>query len=137
MGSHADAIQVFYIDEQLYFFILTLTKISILLFFLRVFPDQKFRRWVFIMIGVNIVWGIVANAMTIFQCWPVSHFWNRWDGTFEGRCNAANVQAYVTSLMSMALDIAIMALPFPQLLKLHMSLKKKLHIMVMFAVGIL
>lgn len=43
----------------------------------------------------------------------------------------------MSAALNIALDLAILGLPMPELYKLALSRKKKIHIMAMFGVGLL
>lgn len=75
---------------------------------------------------------IIIFLMTVFSCHPVAYFWNR---DLHGQCLDVNALAYANSGMSIAQDLIIIALPLPVLTKLNMSIKKKIEVGFMFAVG--
>jgi hypothetical protein len=70
--------------------------------------------------------------MTVFSCHPVAYFWDR---DLHGQCLDVNALAYANSGMSIAQDLIVIALPLPVLTKLNMSMKKKIGVVFMFAVG--
>lgn len=122
-------------DEVIYFFIIPTTKISILCFYLRIFPQRPFRTAVFIVIGLNVGYFVTFFFTTIFQCRPVHGAWTRWDDSFHGHCSAVNAQGWVTAALNLALDIATLGLPLRPLAKLSLSLRRKLMVMFMFSLG--
>lgn len=75
---------------------------------------------------------IIIFLMTISSCHPVAYFWDR---DLHGQCLDVNALAYANSGMSIAQDLIIIALPLPVLTKLNMSMKKKIGVGFMFAVG--
>jgi hypothetical protein len=121
-----------YIAENLYVVILGLVKVSILVFYLGIFPQTWFQ---------YMTWGAIAfvgistttlSFLTIFQCKPVAYFWNR---DLHGTCIDINALAYANSAMSIVQDILVVAIPIPALNKLQLGRKKKLAVLFMFAVG--
>lgn len=121
-----------YIAENVYVVILGLVKVSILTFYLGVFPHTWFRRttWgAIIFIGISTA---TLSFLTIFQCKPVAYFWNK---DLHGTCININALAYANSAMSIVQDILIVVLPIPVLIKLQLGRKKKLAVLFMFAVG--
>lgn len=50
---------------------LPLTKISILLFYLRIFPKKQMKIAIWALIGFNIAYLIVFEVISIFQCTPI------------------------------------------------------------------
>ncbi|KAH8673438.1 hypothetical protein BX600DRAFT_205209 [Xylariales sp. PMI_506] len=126
---------IYYWDEILYNFVIPCTKVSILCFYLRIFPAKGFRMWVYSLIAANVAYFIAFDLATIFQCTPIDGAWLDWDGEWDGVCRDVNLQAWVAAAVSIALDIATIILPMPELWKLNLSIKKKLQVMSMFAVG--
>jgi hypothetical protein len=129
--------QIYYFDEILYNFVIPMTKISILCFYLRIFPQRRFKICAYILIATNIGYLIAFELVTIFQCTPIYLAWDNWDGTQEGTCRDVTLQAWVAAAVSIVLDVATIALPMPELWKLNLSIWKKVQVMLMFAVGLL
>lgn len=126
----------YYFGEIFYVVALGVSKISILFFYLRVFPAKEFRTLIWIVMAFAVVYTIVFGIVTALQCWPVSHAWNQWDGLHEGHCNNIHIQGYVAAAVNIALDTVVMVLPLKHLANLNMDLKKKMMVMAMFSVGI-
>ncbi|KAJ3569068.1 hypothetical protein NPX13_g6206 [Xylaria arbuscula] len=114
---------------------LPLTRISILFFYLRVFP-QKHIRWAsYALIGLNGANLIAFVLATVFQCSPIYGAWTFWDGTFQGHCNNLHLQSWVQAGINIALDLVTIILPLPSLAKLSASRGRKIRIIIMFALG--
>ncbi|KAI0014496.1 hypothetical protein F4779DRAFT_612785 [Xylariaceae sp. FL0662B] len=128
--------QLYYWDEMIYLTALALTKISVLFFYLKVFPRRSFRICVWVLIAINVVWALSYDFLLIFQCNPIPGAWKHWDGEFEAKCININILGWSAAAINIALDIAIIFLPLPELFSLSMSTKKKVQIMAMFAVGL-
>lgn len=114
-----------------------LTKISILCFYLRIFPERRFRIATYVVIGLNISYLIVFVLISVFQCRPLPGAWLHWDGEGHYKCNDINAQGWASAIINMILDIVVMALPLRQLYKLNLSKTKKAYVMCMFGLGIL
>ncbi|CEN59242.1 hypothetical protein ASPCAL01694 [Aspergillus calidoustus] len=127
---------IYFFDECLYLTGIALTKISILCFYLRVFPRREFRILVYIAIGINVAYIIVFDLISIFQCSPVQGAWHRWDETGDYKCNNINAQGWSSAAVNMALDIMVMALPIKELYGLNLSWRRKVFVMCMFSLGI-
>lgn len=128
--------KMYYWGEWTYLVIAAGYKIGILLFLLRIFPEKRFRVVVWCLIVFNAAWGVASVAMTIFQCWPIRKAWD-WEQKVEGRCNDKHAQAWTAAAMGIVLDLVILLLPIPSLIKLQLSGKKKLGLLGMFSCGIL
>lgn len=128
---------LFYIDESFYLAILSLTKISILLFSMRIFPQQGFRRACIACIAWIAASGLAFLFMQIFQCWPLDFIWLGWKGGYKGEHTCLNVHAltYSAAAFGIAQDIVILILPIPLLTQLHASKRKRSQILFMFSLG--
>ncbi|EOD49529.1 putative cfem domain-containing protein [Neofusicoccum parvum] len=131
-----NVLKFYYFGEIFYVVALGISKISILFFYLRVFPAKDFRNIIFAVMGLSVAYTIAFGFATAFQCWPISYAWTQWDGLHEGRCNDIHLQGWVAAAINIALDTVVMVLPLKHLANLNMDLKKKLMVMAMFSVGI-
>lgn len=129
--------QIYFWDELIYLSILPLTKISILCFYLRIFPEPRFRVFTYIAIALNVGYLIAFVLISVFQCRPIAGAWLHWDGEGNYQCNNINAQGWASAIINMVLDIMVMLLPLRQLYKLKLSWKKKAYVMCMFGLGIL
>lgn len=127
----------FYIMAWLYFLQVTLVKLSIITFYLRIFPAKEVQRLLWGTFIFTSLWGFSFVITAIFQCWPVHYFWTKWDGMHEGSCASANSISWSNASMNIALDLWILAIPLWQLKSLHLHWKKKIGVAVMFCVGTL
>jgi hypothetical protein len=117
--------------------ILGFCKVSILLFYLRIFPSRNFKITSYTILGVVIISTVIVEFLTLFQCTPVSYNWEGWKESGSGKCTDPNSQTYASSSVNIALDFIILLLPIPWLLKLQVSLRYKLNVILMFSIGIL
>ncbi|KAL4951907.1 hypothetical protein BDW69DRAFT_201095 [Aspergillus filifer] len=115
----------------------TLTRISILFFYRRIFsplePSLKIALaagGLFTLSYPLIVWITMANA-----CKPVSFFWTQFSGT-AGKCININQFFLAAGILNMLNDFFILVLPFPRIIRLQMTTKKKIAICGIMAVGI-
>lgn len=122
---------------MIYITALAVTKVSILVFYLKVFPKRSFRIWVYLLIGLNICYALAYDLVLVFQCSPIDGAWRAWDQEYEAKCISINILGWSAAAINIALDLATIILPLPELLRLSMSIKRKLQIMLMFAVGFL
>ncbi len=126
-----------WIFSALYFTNLAIVKLAFLLFYLRVFAKPLVRQVLWGTIFTVIGWGVLFVFVTIFQCAPISYYWNRWDGLREGSCMNPSAVAWANGAISIALDIWIIGIPLSQLNGLNLDWKKKLGVGAMFCVGLL
>jgi hypothetical protein len=126
----------YFLGEIFYVTGLGVSKISILFFYLRVFPAKSFRTLTYGVMALCVAYTIAFFIATLFQCRPISMAWDQWDGLHEGKCNDIHLQGWIAAAINIFLDILVMGLPMKHLAALNMSLKKKLMVMAMFGVGI-
>ncbi|KAI5456755.1 hypothetical protein BGZ63DRAFT_517585 [Mariannaea sp. PMI_226] len=125
----------FYVMAVLYFLQVTLLKLALLFFYLRIFPATPIRRLLWGTVIFNCLFGLVFVIVTIFQCQPVDYFWTKWDGEHTGKCMDINAIAWSNSGISIALDIWMLAIPISQLKSLNLDWRKKVGVGLMFSVG--
>ncbi|KAI1845049.1 hypothetical protein JX265_008366 [Neoarthrinium moseri] len=125
----------FYVMMALYFLQVTLLKMSLLFFYVRIFPDRMIKRLIWGTVAFNACFGLFFVLISIFQCQPISFYWTKWDGEHEGKCLSINGIAWSNAAVSIALDIWMLGIPLSQLRTLHMHWKKKIGVALMFIVG--
>jgi hypothetical protein len=136
--SPADITQLlryFNVVATLYFATLTLLKLSIIFFYIKVFTTKGAKRLLWSTAIFTFLWGFAYVIVAIFQCRPVSYFWKRWDGLHEGQCLNINAITLSNAGMSIALDFWSLGIPLWQLRKLQMHWKQKVSVSLMFGVG--
>lgn len=76
----------FYVLQILYVIGLPMVKLSLLFFYLRVFPARPVRRVLWGTIVLILLYTVTFLFISIFECTPVSFFWESWDGEHKGKC---------------------------------------------------
>ncbi|KAJ3537025.1 hypothetical protein NM208_g6480 [Fusarium decemcellulare] len=132
-----NALRYLWITGMFYFAQCTLVKLTIIAFFLRIFPSRGVQRLLWATFILTTLWGFICILLLIFQCKPTSYFWTGWDGLHEGSCFNASAGSWANASISIALDIWILAIPLWQLRTLNLHWKKKAGVAVMFCVGAL
>ncbi|KAH8589850.1 hypothetical protein B0O99DRAFT_522425, partial [Bisporella sp. PMI_857] len=123
---------LYYVSQMLYVGTKALAKISILLLFLRIFPDERFR----LATKIFLVW-ILCAAFTFFiaialQCIPVHAVW---DMSVRGKCINLSALVFSGAGLSIFEDTVIILLPVFELKSLRLTLAKRLLIIFVFAMG--
>jgi hypothetical protein len=126
--------KAFYVSVVLYRASLVAVKICFLLHYLRLFPLGNVRKLCFILLAITAIWGILQLLLVIFQCRPVSGFW---DKTIDSACLPMPPQWYIHAAGNIATDIAIFALPLPVLNTLALPFHEKLLVLGVFSLGFL
>ncbi|KAI6781621.1 CFEM domain-containing protein [Emericellopsis cladophorae] len=128
-------LKYFYGMAILYFVETALVKLSIIAFYMRIFPARNTQRLLWGTFWFASAWGVCYVVLAIFQCRPVSYFWLKWDGLHEGQCLEANAIAWSNAIMNICLDVWILAVPLWELRSLQLHWKKKVGVALMFCVG--
>jgi hypothetical protein len=126
----------YFLGEIFYVTGLGISKISILFFYLRVFPAKNFRSLTYSVMVLCGAYTVAFFVATLLQCRPISMAWDQWDGLHKGTCNDIHLQGWIAAAINIFLDALVMGLPMKHLAALNMSLKKKVMVMSMFGVGI-
>ncbi|KAI1370552.1 hypothetical protein F4677DRAFT_350367 [Hypoxylon crocopeplum] len=129
IGDLSTVFQLLYAYTYVYAGSVSFTKLSILLFYRRLF--QRGTKWFHIRLGIAFflcvgypltIWLVMA-----FVCKPVSHFWTQFSGT-TGQCVDINTAFMVLTVVNMVNDIIVLMVPIPEILQLQMSTNKKVAV---------
>ncbi|KAL1861693.1 hypothetical protein Daus18300_008661 [Diaporthe australafricana] len=127
---------LFYVAEFAYVIESSLTKVSIVCLYLRIFPKQNFRRLCFALLALIACFCVVFVVSLLCYCQPFSYVWTRWDGRMHGKCINMTAQTYVCAAMNIVLDVFIFLLPIPQLMKLETNWRTKIGVILVFLLGL-
>ena len=133
--NQSSVIRPVYVAETLYLAVILLTKVSLLSFYLRIFPRRGFQIITKVVLLFVITSGLVILFTEIFQCLPVSLNWNKSES--GGRCININALSYINGGLSILQDIIILVLPITELVTLKLGRKQKLGVIFVFQVGAL
>jgi hypothetical protein len=90
------------------------------------------------MMGLTFGYGIAFIFGFVFQCRPIRMAWENWDKSHtDATCHNINLFGWLSAAINIILDVITIALPLPELFRLVLGRKKKIHIMLMFSVGFL
>lgn len=132
------SLKFFWIADQFYTALISLTKLSMTFFFLRIFGHSRsFRRLAYPVIGGNVVIFITFQFAVAFQCRPVSAFWTYWAGEMEGQyyCFSLYSCALGQAVVSIAMDVIMISLPLHETMKVQLSTRKKFGVALIFTMG--
>lgn len=122
--------------QVLYSICITLVKVSILLFYYRIFGVRKaFRK---IIIGALVLvtcWCIAIVLLNILQCIPVQAAWIR--PYPHSKCINNNTSLLGTAITNVVIDLGILILPIEPIWRLNLTLRKKLALTAIFCIGAL
>jgi hypothetical protein len=114
-------------------------KLSIILLYVRVFSTAQtiFRHCIYAAFFVTMALGTTFIIVMLTGCQPLEYFWTSFDGVSEGTCIAFGSFFAAFSVFNVSLDVFLLVLPIPMVLKLHMSARKKLIVCALMMLGIL
>ncbi|KAF9698046.1 hypothetical protein EKO04_004231 [Ascochyta lentis] len=133
----------FWYFSELAFVILTFsTKIAILCFYLRLFPTGEIRNVTYILISVCVTAMVSIFLAHLFQCWPLSYRWRMYlgddalDYEIQPMCRVDRQGLnFAFSILNLVIEVVVISLPIPRLLKLQIQWWKKIEVVSVFAFG--
>ncbi|KAF2875851.1 hypothetical protein BDV95DRAFT_591276 [Massariosphaeria phaeospora] len=122
------AMQVFYGTT------LGLIKVSICLFYNRIFPLRGFRQYSWLVIALITAWSVMVFLSAFLLCRPLAF---NWDQTIPGGKCANQPAAFVAiGVLDLIVDVMVLMLPMPLLWNLKVSLPNKVALFAIFGVGV-
>ncbi|KAM5346090.1 hypothetical protein ACJ41O_009095 [Fusarium nematophilum] len=134
MGSHIWTIPletVFYAAIVLYNLGMNIVKISFLLFYRRIFPEDHMRK---ICIGLLIfvgLWTITQILTLCLSCLPLTVI----VPSMHGHCLDTMPVWFFSAAMSIITDFIIFLVPLPSVAKLNLPVKQKVALLALFCLG--
>lgn len=144
MGQHQDELSLehqtaqlkpFWASIWIYNLALSSTKFSILLQYLRIFPQQAFRTSCYVMIVIVSIYTAWTFFSAVFACWPIHYFWT--PGLEGGKCLDRFAVWFANAAINIATDVGTGVLPLPVLNTLQLPRRQKIIIMSVFGLGAL
>ncbi|KAF2232749.1 hypothetical protein EV356DRAFT_568444 [Viridothelium virens] len=114
----------------------TLIKLSILLFYRRIFPTPRFKVTVSIVCGFVLAWFVTFSFATLFQTIPISNNWaSHGSSNAHGRTIRLDDMYTANSALEITLDIVTLCLPLFVVWRLQMCPSQKLVVSGIFLLG--
>ena len=126
--------QSFYSSIIVYNVAVCMTKISILLQYKRIFPNPTLRKIIKYGLCFLILWGIMLCFLLPMVCIPVAAFW---DPTVKGFCLDSGTIWYVMAGVNVVTDFAVFSIPIPVISTLHLPVRQKAMLLIVFTLGVL
>ncbi|KAK1561734.1 uncharacterized protein LY79DRAFT_173838 [Colletotrichum navitas] len=132
------ALKLFYIDSSLYLLILGLARTSVLCFYVRLFPYERFCRPCYALLTIIATSTVIFIVLSIVQCVPISYNWEGWKGDFgPAKCLNLNLLSWSSSAIGIAFDTTILIMPLPLVVKIKSTPRRKFYIISMFSLCIM
>ncbi|KAF2852107.1 hypothetical protein T440DRAFT_393792 [Plenodomus tracheiphilus IPT5] len=123
--------------QLLFTAIVTLMKVAILLTYLRIFPSRLNKWFCRIMFAYTISMGLVAFFITLFQCTPVSTYWEIFRHIETAKCLNIRAIYYFHAAQNTLSDFVIFLWPAKDLLSVKISLRQRITLTCMFSLGVI
>ncbi|RAL08992.1 uncharacterized protein BO97DRAFT_191732 [Aspergillus homomorphus CBS 101889] len=123
-------------SQVLYGPLIYITKLSILLLYLRLFAPsaRNVPFWLIqALIWLNFLFYLADTIVKICECKPRSKIW---DKDIPGQCININIPILVTSIVNVVSDFLMLLLPIVCVWRLQMTWWKKMGLSAVFAAGI-
>ncbi|KAL0941554.1 CFEM domain-containing protein [Colletotrichum truncatum] len=130
-------LMIFFVEELLYAFMVSTTKISIILFYLRIFREPWFRTVCYILFAATTCFGIWHIMQIIFVSSPISYSWTFWDGEHIGQRGKVQMLSFVNSGINITLDLCLFVLPVTQFIHMSWTLRTKIGTSLIFLTGLI
>ncbi|KAI1177355.1 hypothetical protein F4777DRAFT_542691 [Nemania sp. FL0916] len=119
--------------ENLYALDIALLKLSILSLYQKLFKQYRwFYRSTWIVGFLVIAFGLCVILTSNLQCIPLAA---TWDPTIEATCINLGLSSLITYIANITIEIVILTMPIPAVLKLKVSRRRKWMLILTFATG--
>ena len=109
-----------------------LSKVAILIFYLRLNPARKFRIAVYTLLFIVWGWMTAIVLATIFQCQPINKLWQP---LVPGQCDITGRLFLSNSILNVITDFFVLLIPIPMVIRLQVSTRQKWVVLGLFTVG--
>lgn len=113
------------------------TKLSVLLFYRRVFQGEIFAKVTIAMFAVIFFWTVGFFFSNLLQCWPISTNWNAYGGTAPDRCIMETEMYLAQAYSDVLTDLMILAMPLPCIWAMQLPLRHRIGVSCIFLLGLL
>ncbi|CAD6584913.1 MAG: hypothetical protein ASARMPREDX12_001790 [Alectoria sarmentosa] len=110
------------------------TKISVLLFYKRIFKGTFVKPSVWTMIAVVLIWTVAFFFANLFQCWPLWIDWTGFGSTVDN-CIDTNAMYLAQAWSDVLTDLIILTLPLPCIWIMQLPVRHKVAVSGMFLLG--
>ncbi|KAL2813483.1 hypothetical protein BDW59DRAFT_176725 [Aspergillus cavernicola] len=108
-------------------------KVSVLLFYLRIFPSRGFQYAVWLLVFIAAGYNIASVLANVFSCDPVAKTWDV--SITSGACMNRPVFYFVNAGLGIFTDFATVLVPVPWLQRLQMPMRQKIAVGCILAMG--
>ncbi|KAL6722083.1 hypothetical protein ACLMJK_001188 [Lecanora helva] len=113
------------------------TKLSVLLFYKRIFQGTLIDIAVWTNIAIVAAWTVGFFLSNVFQCWPISTNWATPGEQTWGSCVDMSMMNLAQAYSDVFTDVLILAVPIPCVWSMTMPVKHKFAVSGIFLLGVL
>ncbi|KAI0521975.1 hypothetical protein F5B22DRAFT_594896 [Xylaria bambusicola] len=133
----ANIFRLLYAYTYIYAGSVSFTKLSILLFYRRLF--ERGSAWFHVRLGFAAfftigyllsIWSVAAAL-----CQPTEFFWTQFLGVTKGKCLDINASFLSLTVLNLVADLLVLVVPIPEILALKMTTKKKISVCAVMLLG--
>ena len=142
-GYHSDVLsdenrvlvlRTWWIAQMTYKISLQATKVSLLLFYMRIFHHIAwFKKISLALIAFLLVYLIATTLTSVVQCTPVAL---AWDPTVDGKCIDLGKFFIFNGVVAVLTDLLVLILPLPLVWGLQLPFNQKMALIPVFGIGI-
>ncbi|CAO2650584.1 Nn.00g018760.m01.CDS01 [Neocucurbitaria sp. VM-36] len=122
-----------YVADILFPIACSLTKISLCLTYLRLFPNRSTKIFCYVMSTFVTMYTVACVFLSIFQCRPIRGYW---DINVKQDCINMRVELVIIASLNSFSDFVIYLWPAKPLWSLQLPLKQRLGLIFLFSVGL-
>ncbi|KAK1966089.1 hypothetical protein LY78DRAFT_681191 [Colletotrichum sublineola] len=143
LGSHfedvsktefAEFLKLQVVTQLSYIWAFVTVKISFAVLYLRLLPDELFRRTNKFLVILLFAEGIAETAVVIFRCAPIQR---AWIPTVPGTCLDLTIFYYIAFVIKLVTDLVLFIQPIPTVWKLQLRVAKRIGVIFMLSLGLL
>lgn len=125
--------------QLLFIITIGLTKVSILMTYLRIFPSKLNRQFCYAMLAYTIAFSIACFFLVLFQCTPVHVYWETYKFllTIEQHCKNVKVIYFIWSGQNTVSDFLIFLWPIKYISSVRISRRQRITLITMFSCGLM
>lgn len=109
-------------------------RLSILLLYLTIFPNQRFRWFAYGLGSFIILFPSISMLYLFGFCIPIE---KNWAPLTPGNCGNTLAVELVSGAVNLVLDMVLIAMPMPFIWRLQMPTQRKIAVSSVFCLGIM
>ncbi|KFY86619.1 hypothetical protein V500_07512 [Pseudogymnoascus sp. VKM F-4518 (FW-2643)] len=129
--------KISWVSMVLYITTASLTKTSILIFYLRILVTKFDKMVTKITLGFVVAYYVGSFLVLFLQCRPLEHYWEILIPNSVGTCINESIHMIASASFNVFMDIVIFLIPLRSLYALRIRTTQKIHLISLFSAGLL